>query len=500
MRVYGSSPLYNYVELVFRSKRLFIASVLIATGTTAAIAAARSGSYNAQALVYLTGSDTASPTVEDSAQKGSIKYKVNLLNVSTKDPEFIKAAFRDQGLNRGMTDEQFSDFCKKAKSALSFATGNNVLEISCRWPDNRAADIIKAFYSAFARRVLDEETVTSHIAKDSIAKRLDEYTQKQQAIENKVIAFKKSKINDMPESFETTVQKLYAMRDRVQAMENALSNGRVQLAEVERQLKGTDKTIIDRRVTKPQTAKLEKLQQDSATVESNLVELRTKYNDNHPQIKKLLEAKAFLDKAISDEQKKLGMAGGKGKTSAVSEVPNPLWLRLDQVRSDGEMQLQQLQGQLNEGRRLLVMLEQKAKDAPDILQKYEWMTKDLHLYTDIRDNLRAKLEQAEMVEKQEREMHLAEMKMIVEPESELEVVSSKNLIFYAAGPLLGLIIAFAFSLLTETLDHSLRTPIEVEKYLGKPVLAVLPRMDAPKDSAQRRLGGGSEGNRPSLPT
>jgi uncharacterized protein involved in exopolysaccharide biosynthesis len=498
MRVYGSSPLYNYVELVFRSKRLFIASILIATCATVAIAAARSGSYNAQALVYLTGSDTASPTVESSAQKGSIQYKVNLLNVSTKDPEFIKAAFREQGLNRGMTDEQFNDFCKKAKSSLSFATGNNVLEISCRWPDNRAADIIKAFYSAFARRVLDEETVTSHIAKDAIAKRLDEYTQKQQEIENKVIAFKKSKINDMPESFETTVQKLYAMRDRVQAMENALSNGRLQLAEIERQLSGTKPTIVDVSEYKTDTAMLDKLKETEAALDAQLAELRTKYTDSNPQIRKLLEQRENLEKAVKQQEAKSGTPNKS--RSRYREVPNPLYQNLERAKGELETQIQVAEGQLADGRKMLVTLEQKAKDAPEVLQKYEWMTKDLRLYTEIRDNLRAKLEQAEMVEKQEREMHLAEMKMIVEPESELEVVSGKNLIFYAAGPLLGLIIAFAFSLLTETLDHSLRTPIEVEKYLGKPVLAVLPRMDAPKDSAQRRLGGGSEGSRPTLPT
>ncbi len=96
-------------------------------------------------------------------------------------------------------------------------------------------------------------------------------------------------------------------------------------------------------------------------------------------------------------------------------------------------------------------------------------------------------------------MHLAEMKMIVEPESELDMVGGKSLLFYGAGPVLGLIIAFAFSLLAETLDHSLRTPIEVEKFLGKPVLAVLPRMEAPRD-ARRRLPGGGEAAQPTLPS
>jgi capsular polysaccharide biosynthesis protein len=95
-------------------------------------------------------------------------------------------------------------------------------------------------------------------------------------------------------------------------------------------------------------------------------------------------------------------------------------------------------------------------------------------------------------------MHITEMKMMVEPVAEPDT-GTKNILFYAAGPLLGLLIAFAFSLLAETLDHSLRTPVEVEKYLGKPVLAVLPRMDVPKGT-QKRLASNGESAPPVLPS
>ena len=45
------------------------------------------------------------------------------------------------------------------------------------------------------------------------------------------------------------------------------------------------------------------------------------------------------------------------------------------------------------------------------------------------------------------------------------------------------------------MDHSLRTPIEVEKHLGKPVLAVLPRMDANKKGGAAANGKRGD-NRP----
>jgi uncharacterized protein involved in exopolysaccharide biosynthesis len=499
MRVYGSSPLYNYVELIFRSKRMFIASIVLATTATIAVAAARTGSYNAQALVYLTGADQANPTISDPSQKGSIQYKLNLLNVTTKDPKFIRDAFKDAGLNRGMTDEQFDDFCKKARSALSFGSGNNVLEINCRWPDARAADIINGFFSAFSRRVLDEETATSHIATDTMVNRLQEYTHKQQEIEKKVIAYKEAHLGDMPGSFESEVSAIQQQKERIEAVQSALNTGKMQLTEVQRQLEGTTQTVQDIRENTSMNAALDNLEGQKGELVGKIADLKSKYTDNDPRVKAAEQQLDNLDAAIKAAKKNGSAADTEGGRTRVREVQNPQWVRLQQEASDLDIQVQALAGNLNDARSVLQQLEAKARHDPHELQKYEWMTKDFNLYTEIRDNLRARLEQARINEKQDREMHLAEMHMIVTPTSELEVVATKNMIFYAAGPLLGLIIAFAFSLLAESLDHSLRTPIEVEKYLGKPVLAVLPRMETPKDAAQRRLAGGND-TRPTLPS
>ena len=67
MRVYGSSPLYNYVELVFRSKRLFIASVLVATTLTVVMAMRRAGTYSADALVLLSGQNALNASANDAS-------------------------------------------------------------------------------------------------------------------------------------------------------------------------------------------------------------------------------------------------------------------------------------------------------------------------------------------------------------------------------------------------------------------------------------------------
>jgi capsular polysaccharide biosynthesis protein len=80
--------------------------------------------------------------------------------------------------------------------------------------------------------------------------------------------------------------------------------------------------------------------------------------------------------------------------------------------------------------------------------------------------------------------------LVVPPKAQQLDKGSKSVLLYMLGPILGIIIAFCFSLLAEALDHTLRTPVEVEKYLGKPVLAVLPRI-RPEREGRKQLSGAS---------
>jgi uncharacterized protein involved in exopolysaccharide biosynthesis len=502
MRVYGSSPLYNYVELIFRSKRLFLASVILATVVTVTVALFRVGNYTAQAVIFLTGGEHgASTQAESDSQKGSIQYKLNLLSVLTKDNQFYVDAFKDEGLDktvtgRQMTDDEFHRFIKDVKAAMTFATGTNDLEISMRWPDPRADRIIKAFYGAFARRVIDEETASAQTQTRALQDALEDYTGRQKAIEAKIIRFKQDSVGKLPPSYEALSAAVENQKNIVKAADQAVMMTKLQLAEVNRQLESTPRTVTDVRLIMTDDPALAPFQEKKDLLQMELAELEEKYNDTHPKVRAVKSAIDRLDKLMAIAEKRRAGLLGKGTPTQRRDIINPQYVRLNNIASEYEVQLQGQQAAQQQALARLSELTTSARTAPLKLEQYLWMTKDLSLITNIRDNLRARLEQSQMSEKQDRELHLAEMKMIVAPTSEQEVLGAKTFVFYAAGPLMGLLVAFAFSLLAETLDHSLRTPVEVEKYLGKPVLAVLPRMDAPRD---RRLLTAGEA-RPTLPS
>ena len=203
-----------------------------------------------------------------------------------------------------------------------------------------------------------------------------------------------------------------------------------------------------------------------------------------------------MDK-IKQQADKSGAAPTPGDITQIKQDANPQYQSLLQMRNDRDFALNRLQSELKNAQTQMAELDNRLRTAPDEALKLKAMTEDMGLYATMKSTLRSELEQATMNEMRDKELKAKEMSIVMPPEAEVEKGGARGALLLGAGPILGLVIAFCFSLLAESLDHSLRTPMEVEKYLNKPVLAVLPRMDTKK--AARQLGPG-DNNPPSLPS
>ena len=502
MRVYGSSPLYNYVELVFRSKRLFIVSIILATIVTVGVAATRETTYSARALILLSGNAIGNNGQDDASQRGSIQYKMSILNAVLRDPNFIKEAFREGGLDKdangqNLTDEDFKKFCVEGHDSLQTAVGGNILELSCRWKDRRCEKIITSFYDSFTRYVSSDETILSANQTELLRKLNDEYTDKVKDLEKKIIVYKKKNADHYQPEYTNAVAMLQAAKDRYAAYQDLIGSTQGQMQSVQEQLAKTEHYYTGKRMLQDVTASPGYMQAevDKSKAETKLQELLVRYSDQAPAVRAQRELIANIQQSMDTAKK---IAAGRKNVTGSSEEVNPDWLNLKSQAQALELKLKDSQKMLSYTQTSIARLTTAAMTTPEEQYRYKWLTDKQELYESIRKNLGARYEQAQMDEQKETTMHIAEMKMIVPPEAERDSTGAKSGLFMAAGPILGILIAFAFSLLTETLDHSLRTPLEVEKFLGKPVLAVLPRMDLPrgKDAPQISSAGGGSGYLP----
>jgi hypothetical protein len=180
------------------------------------------------------------------------------------------------------------------------------------------------------------------------------------------------------------------------------------------------------------------------------------------------------------------------------QQPNPDYLRTVAIINQADAELKGLRATYDLKVKQTDAEKQKALGAAKQNYEYKWLTDQYGVVGQIRTNLENRVQAAELAQRQDVDRSSAETAMLYKPVNEPESTGAKSMLIYAVGPILGLIIAFAFSLVAESLDHSLRTPIEVEKHLGKPVLAVLPRMDPPRVS-RRQLNSIPDRGQPTLP-
>jgi uncharacterized protein involved in exopolysaccharide biosynthesis len=490
MRVYGTSPLHRYVELVCRSWRLFLVSVLVATVATVALYLYRAHSYTATGLILLSGNRPGEAALDVDAGN-SIQYKLSILNVVLRDPKSLQEALRAAGMNRGMTEVEFREFAREAHDALSYATGDNLLEITCHWRDARASDIVSAFIAYYRQQVRDNEDKSSIEQTDLLKTLLADYEAKQDTVEKNVVAYQTANYPSLPMEPDAASNQFQQQQHEVIEREHDLQLEHEKLQLIGDQLAHTQKMYTASLIRQgpgedPQYLAALEAQRDA---DKKLAALRLAYTDNAPKVK---EAQAELDQANAQVQKYAAApapgADKPGKILKTEENYNPSYLNLQNQYKAEQLVAQGMEMRLQQARQDLGRAQAQARTSPDAQYNYRRLTDNLSLYASLRQNLAAQLEQSKIDQQKIDLKSLAGVKPWGDVILEADRSSSKGLLLLAGGPLLGLLVAFGFSLLAESLDHSLRTPLDVELQLGKPVLAVLPnRGKALRNGAQATL-------------
>ena len=505
MRVYGASPVYSFVELVFRAKRLFIVSIVLATAIVSILATTRAKFYTATMVVGLSGTPQTSMASLEAGQLGSVRYKLNVLNVVLRNPDFIKTSMRSGNLDKDahgvqLSELAFDKFCKEVRLAITpNYPSEGILDINCKWQDDRAAAIIKAFYRSYAEYVLGQETIISTKKTETLTALLDNYREQVDSLQKNVNNFTRSRV-EQPLDNMASQQSMYIqgkkvvedMKYFIASQEKRLQDNRNKLAASSEFVDG-DTITGSVKDTSGYSLALDAV----SKAQANYDELSGKYTSANINVRAALDTLTSAKKVLKEAESNKG--SGSAPQISKKMIRNPQHDALVSAVAIEETNLVAMNEELQRSIKKNTEARASALKSPELADTYNWMTEELTSRKSVHNMLRQQLEIAKLGKEEDRQLHTAEMFVMIEPESDQENTGTKSLLLYAAGPLLGLIIAGAFSLVSETLDHSLRTPLEVEKHLNKPVLAVLPRMDIPK-KMRRQLGTGSEGkNRPSLP-
>jgi capsular polysaccharide biosynthesis protein len=504
MRIYGSSPLFSYVELIFRCKRLFILSVILGTVIASVMVASRATTYNASMVVGLSGdpylaSQLRNPMSnrENDKENSPSKRKVQrLMFWVNQDPEFLDgiAATEKQKFNLRKSPEEIAKDIRSKLATPEMLT-DQFVQLKLAWGDkSQAEDILTQLFNRFHDKTVEAETLSTTNLQAIAKKQFDSADKKANALGKERVAYEARHYFQIPTMLGTQVNRVEQAQSQFEDARLELSDAQQRLTDINVQIQNVPKDIIEQRDVKgvidhPEIA----LAQQYDDMDRQLKQLLNRYSAQHPAVIDLQKQMAALRSLIDEAKQKAAAQPQKPTTTEVGTrtVSNPEYRELMSQKRELERTKNALSRRVADLQTTLSRSRASILAMPVGENEWQRIDSDYQLADAIRKNRKAQLEQIRLDLERQTEVEQNQIKQEVPPKAEKADPAGKTMVLYALGPLLGIVVAFCFSLLLESLDHTLRTPVEVEKYLNKPVLAVIPKMAAPREG-RKQLGGASK--------
>jgi uncharacterized protein involved in exopolysaccharide biosynthesis len=504
MRIYGTSPLYNYVELIFRCKRMFILALIIGTLITSYMLRQRTDKYDATMVIALTGKPEVGTVAGTAAARTALSRDSNVLVkanqlawwVKNKQApvDFLEQVARNANLDRKYPLD-FDEKIRQLRASLKFPEGLEMgmyLRVNLTWPDkNEAERVLSELFNYYRNQMVDLLTAGQTSYRVILERQYKRAEAEANAISQEKVLYTMNHFHTQPSLLATEVSRVDLAQISIQNAQADLEEMRARLAQISLQLQSTEQEVtVDKTTREVREDPALKLKADLEDAENRLTQLQQVYSPAHPSVQRQQQVVDAYKERIAKLTGK--PAGGPNETSSeVHKTINPEYQKLVSLQNEYTQNIKAYTRRLEKLQQLKQQSEARLRQMPEAEVRFSEIMRNFSIKDNLRRTRQTMLADARIREETDKDWERNSMSLAVPPNADKVDTSSKRMLLYALGPLMGILIAFCFSLLAEALDHTLRTPVEVEKYLGKPVLAVIPRMRAVREG-RKRLEGSSK--------
>lgn len=280
----------------------------------------------------------------------------------------------------------------------------------------------------------------------------------------KLAEFQNQYLGAQPGDEQTNLTMLAGLTPQLEAVTQSLNEAQSNKAFAESMLSQQLAAVKSSNGGDPQS-----LQQQLSQLQGQLVSLRARYTDKHPDVIKVKEE-------IADIEKKM-----EAPATASTAKPSTADFGADSV------QIQQLRAQVNQAQTAIaekqkeqVQLQQQIRGiqgriqlTPRVQQEYSAVTRDRQTALDFYNSLLKRKDDAQMATDLERRQESENFRVLDPPSLPEEPSFPNRQLFVLGGLIAGLAIGACLVRIAEMRDKSLRQPRDVEMLLGVPTLAVI---------------------------
>jgi len=303
---------------------------------------------------------------------------------------------------------------------------------------------------------------------DFITRQLDEAKRNLDDQDSKLAAFKRQYSGQLPGNEDNNLKVLGTLNSQLDA--NTQTINRAQ------QDKAYTESLLAQQLaawkSSQGSSNPQSLEQQLTTLQTQLLQLRARYTDDHPDVIKTKADIAEVKKRLSEVNDAAAKGADTSDKASLAEPPEIRQLRL-QIHQYGEVLAQATREEKRLGDQVRVY-QSRVAVSPEVEEKYKQLTRDYDTAQKFYTDLLGKKSTSEMATDMEKRQQ-GELMRLLNPALLPDTPSFPNRLVFAGGGLgAGFAIGLGLALWLELRDKSIRNEADVEASLQMPVLVSLP--------------------------
>jgi polysaccharide chain length determinant protein (PEP-CTERM system associated) len=317
-----------------------------------------------------------------------------------------------------------------------------------------ARDVANRLAGLFIEESSRVQEAQTKDAEGFIEGELEKAKKELEQIEVKLQAFKERHIGDLPEQLQANLAALQRLQLERQAIAQELSADLGRLSALEGSTRAVGPAPGD-----PREAEL-------AQLKAELAALRTRYTEEHPDVRTLMGRIARLERSLGE-----GPVPGGGP-SAPATTAGAAQLREAQLR------VRSLQARQSAIEQRLAAFQTRVEQTPRTEEELTTLTRDYEKLKERYLNLLNQKMNAKLKVAIEQRWKGERFRVLDPAHLPTEHFYPNPRVFLALGLAGGLLVGLALCVGAELLDQSVKTPAQLQTAISFPVLAIIPHVDA----------------------
>jgi len=331
----------------------------------------------------------------------------------------------------------------------------------------KVQQVVNTITTLFLKEDLKVRTDQASSTHEFLKKEKEKIEVRLAAYEKKLAAYKKEYANSLPELFQLNMQSLITIERNIELSKENLRTLKEKKEELEEQLSNTMEDLETLMYSGQKDADEQRLE----VLSMELINLKTKFSDLYPDVKKLQQEIDELTATVAAKKE-----AEKNDENAIKSSRNPAYITLSSRLAGIKSDIGSVRNQIRDLEKQAEVYRGRLAASPDVEGKYNVILAERRNLTEKQRELQAKMMEANVAQALESQQKGERFTLIESASFPEKPFKPNRLAIVLIGIVLGLGAGVGFASIIEFSDTSFRGPESLERATGFPVLTSIQKI------------------------